>query len=496
MEKIKITPEERRRVSIKNANDRPNARATYGEADMDSTGTKNMFDRPFELAADKHNALCDRVAEDEAKEEQSFADMNDRLDEDEKTLSEHGQALDEHAKDIGELARRMGEGTDTVDEKISAAVEALVGGAPGALDTLVELSAALGDDKNFAATVANKFAEIANKSKETDQVLSEHGEALVKIDRRSTEQQAQIWQISDKSNDTDSRMSRAEKRIENLESGISPDPFVTDGSSAYERSVPEGACPYAELSRIGGSSCGSDGLLKLTDSPVTAVRSVSVTDGENGESVETVLHELTVPEEIRALEGYGHGVNTEYCSYIDWRPEENIKKFVRRTRRITFKGTENWAIQSESFQTETSMMFSTTCAIDKFMGEKRPAASTLFKWNSVGNVQQSFGENKVNAFNFHPNPNDSHYIYVRISRDKLETQDEAGFKKYLADNYAAGTPFVVEYAISTPEETDLSDILDDDNLIPVSVGGRIVALNAESRDVPLEVTYQIKEAEE
>ena len=75
MERIKITPEERRRVSIKNANDRPNARATYGEANMDSTGTKNIFDRPFELAADKHNALCDRVADGERKTEQRFTDM-------------------------------------------------------------------------------------------------------------------------------------------------------------------------------------------------------------------------------------------------------------------------------------------------------------------------------------------------------------------------------------------------------------------------------------
>ena len=36
----------------------------------------------------------------------------------------------------------------------------VIGGAPEALDTLVELSAALGDDANFAATVANSLAEI------------------------------------------------------------------------------------------------------------------------------------------------------------------------------------------------------------------------------------------------------------------------------------------------------------------------------------------------
>jgi hypothetical protein len=34
----------------------------------------------------------------------------------------------------------------------------LINGAPGALDTLNELAAALGDDANFAATVTNSLA--------------------------------------------------------------------------------------------------------------------------------------------------------------------------------------------------------------------------------------------------------------------------------------------------------------------------------------------------
>lgn len=41
---------------------------------------------------------------------------------------------------------------------ISTAVNTLIGGAPGLLDTLDELSAALGDDANFAATVTNALA--------------------------------------------------------------------------------------------------------------------------------------------------------------------------------------------------------------------------------------------------------------------------------------------------------------------------------------------------
>ena len=44
------------------------------------------------------------------------------------------------------------------DAAISTAVNALVGGAPGLLDTLDELSAALGDDANFANTVTTALA--------------------------------------------------------------------------------------------------------------------------------------------------------------------------------------------------------------------------------------------------------------------------------------------------------------------------------------------------
>ena len=41
---------------------------------------------------------------------------------------------------------------------VQAAIEALAGGAPGALDTLNELAAALGDDPNFATTMINALA--------------------------------------------------------------------------------------------------------------------------------------------------------------------------------------------------------------------------------------------------------------------------------------------------------------------------------------------------
>jgi phage-related tail fiber protein len=48
--------------------------------------------------------------------------------------------------------------------ELKAAVDGLASGAPGALNTLQELAAALGNDNNFAATITNKLAGKADKS--------------------------------------------------------------------------------------------------------------------------------------------------------------------------------------------------------------------------------------------------------------------------------------------------------------------------------------------
>jgi hypothetical protein len=50
----------------------------------------------------------------------------------------------------------------TVQDQIDAAVNGLINGAPGALNTLKELADAIGDDANFAATVTNALASKAN----------------------------------------------------------------------------------------------------------------------------------------------------------------------------------------------------------------------------------------------------------------------------------------------------------------------------------------------
>lgn len=50
-----------------------------------------------------------------------------------------------------------------VESAISTAINALINGSPGALDTLKELADAMGNDPNFAATITNKLASKVDK---------------------------------------------------------------------------------------------------------------------------------------------------------------------------------------------------------------------------------------------------------------------------------------------------------------------------------------------
>lgn len=70
---------------------------------------------------------------------------------------------EEHLEDTLRMYDFLNNEAATTAE-VEAAVAALVAGAPGALDTLLELSAALGDDEDFAATVAASLAAKADSA--------------------------------------------------------------------------------------------------------------------------------------------------------------------------------------------------------------------------------------------------------------------------------------------------------------------------------------------
>ena len=51
---------------------------------------------------------------------------------------------------------------------------------------------------------------------------------------------------------TSIQINKLDKRVTNLEQGILPSPFVTDDGTAYQKSVPSNALPYAEVEKVGG----------------------------------------------------------------------------------------------------------------------------------------------------------------------------------------------------------------------------------------------------
>lgn len=84
----------------------------------------------------------------------------------------------------------------------------------------------------MAATSASEAAEYASQAKASASVAS----------------------------DAASRISVFDKRLQNLENGISPDPFYTDYTVAYQKDVPARALPFAALERLGGMSYKSKNL--------------------------------------------------------------------------------------------------------------------------------------------------------------------------------------------------------------------------------------------
>jgi hypothetical protein len=50
------------------------------------------------------------------------------------------------------------------------------------------------------------------------------------------------------------------------------------------------------------------------------------------------------------------------------------------------------------------------------------------------------------------------------------------------------------YVLNTPEITDLSDVLPDDNFIEVEGGGIVTAVNEDKLAAPTKIEYQLKEA--
>ena len=108
----------------------------------------------------------------------------------------------------------------------------------------------------------------------------------------------------------------------------------------------------------------------------------------------------------------------------------------RRVGSVILDGSENWSTQQDSYHTENRMLFATK--IDTFGKgvSYRKGLCNYFK--CYENTVQSASVDKT-AFNFNNLPNYSDYIYFKIDRSALETEDLSGWKKWLSEH----TPEVI-----------------------------------------------------
>ncbi len=182
---------------------------------------------------------------------------------------------------------------------------------------------------------------------------------------------------------------------------------------------------------------------------------------------------LSIPEAVQALPDYGIGIpNTDYFNRIRWRYDEAtdkwVREYVKQIEKIVLDGSsdEQWYLFRENqygaFVYQTSLKSKQLAISDKF----------TFEYGAWGNKGVGY---------FSPNGND-----VFFNTDKATVEE---WKTHIAEN-----PVTVFYALATPEITDISHLLPEDNLIGVEGGGSITMQNEYGYDVPATVTYQVEEA--
>lgn len=83
------------------------------------------------------------------------------------------------AKEADDAAKAAREAAATVESIIKQHLDELVSGAPEALDTLIELAAALGNDPNFATTMATELGKKINKVDIADNLTTEAADKVL-----------------------------------------------------------------------------------------------------------------------------------------------------------------------------------------------------------------------------------------------------------------------------------------------------------------------------
>ena len=137
--------------------------------------------------------------------------------------------IEEHANYITKVSELLNDSGFQTEAEVEAAIQKIIGSAPGVLDTLEEIAKALGDDPNFATTMTQKLNELTTKI-ETETEKRVEGDAA--LDTKLTTLGTNLTKIVE-----DLRTYVTETRTELLARANNQDALITQNAANIQRNL-------------------------------------------------------------------------------------------------------------------------------------------------------------------------------------------------------------------------------------------------------------------
>lgn len=122
----------------------------------------------------------------------------------------------------------------------------------------------------------------------------------------------------------------------------------------------------------------------------------------------------------------------------------------KKIGKVVLDGSEYWSNQNGEYDTNERIFFGSQIDLINANMSNRKGLCNYFK-NYNGSIQSR--NVNITAFNFNSEAKYSNYIYIKIDKDKLSTQDKNGFKQWLSEH-----PTEVDYQLAEPETIKLPSI--------------------------------------
>lgn len=137
--------------------------------------------------------------------------------------------IEEHANYITKVSELLNDSGFQTEAEVEAAIQKIIGSAPGVLDTLEEIAKALGDDPNFATTMTQKLNELTTKI-ETETEKRVEGDAA--LDTKLTTLSTTLTKTVE-----DLRAYVTETRTELLARANNQDALITQNAANIQRNL-------------------------------------------------------------------------------------------------------------------------------------------------------------------------------------------------------------------------------------------------------------------